>query len=1111
MALDAESRRRHLLIALVLACFFLSGTAGLVYEVLWVRMIDKIIGSAPFAVATVLSVFMGGLALGSFLAGRLIDRLRSRDALLRFYGVLELTVGLYALLLPLLIHAVIPFYRLIYDRLYPLPVIYHSLTFLGCVLLLIPPTTLMGATLPALCRYYVFRLDHLGQRTGLLYGLNTIGAALGTLLCGFFLIPRFGLHITLWSAAAVNISAGALCYAAASMKTDSFDDAPFNDQAPPSETLRIPCWGKDIDDRQVSWALVLFAVSGFAAMSCQVLWIRLIGLLIGPTTYSFTLVVATFIIGLAAGGILFGWLADRVHSPFNLLTASQLGAAASALLVGHWLGNSQFFFAKLIYTFHQDFTRLLWVQSLALAVLLFVPTLLLGAVFPLVNRLYIRSTAAIGRSIGTAYAVNTIGAIVGAFTAGFILIPLTGKQDALGLIFLFQFSLAALGLIYVNIRQPSFARQTIMAGILLLTGFFLCMHYPAWNRDILSRGWYRDFDALKAEMRQTGWIRSLWNGADLLAKHRQGVEVVFSGEGPGGFTTVERETTSVGTIEYALFNSGKADASSHGDRSTQTLSAHIPLLFCPRPENVMVLGLASGMTPGETLYYPVKRLDILEINDQVAEACRRFFAAWNNNCLDDSRTRLILQDGRNHLSLTGEHYDVIISEPSNPWMAGLANLYTRDFFRLVKNRLTDHGLFAQWIQSYELDWDTFALLGRTFASVFPGGRLIKIGPVDYLLLAHADGRDLDCDTARGNLRFTRQSANAAFAGVDFLAHLFITEDIKTFFGNGPIHTDNRPLLEFSAPRHLFAGTLDIDRKSVGRRRLSDTTREMLEQKDADDDLLDLVAFAAGVNAPLFSHIRYDALLPDQQERYLDIVRSFCARELVPSYSLFDCPEPKRVCGEIQAARIRDRIDKMGGRPQDYYNLGLALVAVGRHEEAFQALIRALRLDPAHEAAHLAFGLLLADSGKWDEAISTFQNTARLVPDQPEAFRYLGMACARKQDWAKALANLSRALELDPNDVPTLNERGAVYFQKGQIREALADFSKALRLNPEDAESHNSMAMALVADGQYEKAAGHLRRAIQIRPDNENLRYNLGQVLRRLNRRDGYDRGAKSRE
>ena len=187
-------------------------------------------------------------------------------------------------------------------------------------------------------------------------------------------------------------------------------------------------------------------------------------------------------------------------------------------------------------------------------------------------------------------------------------------------------------------------------------------------------------------------------------------------------------------------------------------------------------------------------------------------------------------------------------------MAGLANLYTRDFFRLVKNRLTDHGLFAQWIQSYELDWDT----------------------------------------ARGNLRFARQSANAAFAGVDFLAHLYITEDIKTFFGNGPIHTDNRPLLEFSAPRHLFAGTLDI-------------------------------------------------------------VRSFCARELVPSYSLFDCPEPKRVCGEIQAARIRDRIYKMGGRPQDYYNLGLALVAAGRHEEAFQALVRALRLDPAHEAAHLAKG------------------------------------------------------------------------------------------------------------------------------------------------------------
>ena len=187
---------------------------------------------------------------------------------------------------------------------------------------------------------------------------------------------------------------------------------------------------------------------------------------------------------------------------------------------------------------------------------------------------------------------------------------------------------------------------------------------------------------------------------------------------------MEKWVNPIGRANYTLLNSGKTDASSHGDRLTQALSAHIPLLFHPDPEKVMVLGLASGMTAGEALLYPVKQLDVLEINDQAVKAAE-FFNPWNNNCLTNPRTRIIVQDGRNHLELTNEKYDVIISEPSNPWMAGLANLFTLDYFKTVKGRLNENGIFVQWIHSYDMDWATFAMVGRTFAEVFPDGLLMK--------------------------------------------------------------------------------------------------------------------------------------------------------------------------------------------------------------------------------------------------------------------------------------------------------------------------------------------------------------------------------------------------
>ncbi len=1059
---DANTRPedKKMLNLFIAGCFFLSGAAGLVYEVIWVRLIDKIIGGAPFAVTTVLSVFMGGLALGSYLSGRIVDRFTRRATLLTLYGVMEIGIGSCAMLVPLLIRAIQPFYHFFYDQLLNHTWAYPLVAFVSSVFILIVPTALMGATLPVLCRFYVMRLDHIGSRTGWLYGLNTIGAALGVILCGFVLIKTLGVSMTLALFASINGLIGLSCILLSRFLPADGMSTVCSHQKKFAKAMVPEC--SNTHEEFVHWGVLIFVASGFCAMAYEVLWTRLLGLIAGPTTYCFSLVVATFIIGLALGSILFGRLADKTRNALVLLAGTQMAAAMMALAVSQLLGNGQFFFAKLIHTYHDRFSHLLFMQSLVLFSLLLVPTLLLGAAFPLVNRLYVQSIGNMGRRMGTAYALNTVGALTGSFIAGFVLVPWVGKMNGLRLVILLQFCLSGLVLLFLSVkRRKGFPHGLTIAGLIGI-GCLVITLFPNWHTDLLSRGWYRDFGALQSDLDCTGWGEAVMKGARRIAGHRQGLDVVFQGESAGGFTTVERETTSMGTVEYAMFNSGKADASSHGDRSTQTLSAHIPMLFHPGAKSVMLLGLASGMTAGEVLLYPVERLDVLEINQAVVTACRNYFFPWNNNCLDDPRTHVMIQDGRNHLALTRQSYDVIISEPSNPWMAGLANLYTLEFFQLARKRLTPKGFFGQWIQAYEMDKKTFSLLGRTFTAVFQNSALIKVGPVDYLMLGFNDEHEkLDWNVAKQNAVHAKKSTLVSFPGIDFLVHLIISEDLRPIFGNGPLHTDNLPYLEFSAPRTMYQESEDIQRMIGGKRWLSADTNRFLNHSNDNASLMDLVEFAASANVPMFKTVPWLRLEKKEKLRYRKIVDSYCRRVLVPSYDIFDCLDLKTACAGIQAAAIQKKITADDHAAAiDHYNLALAHIAGGKKMPATDSLRTAIRLDANNEAALTALGLLMAESGSLDKAAQFLNNAIGLAPRKAAPYKYLGMVELRRRAPDQAILNLSTALRLSPNDGVILSELGTAYYLQGNTDKALAYLNKALANNPRDEQSRYYLELAM---------------------------------------------------
>jgi len=997
----------------IIACFFLSGIAGLVYEVLWVRIFGKVIGSTPLAVASVLTVFMAGLALGSYIASRRVDRIRSRGDLLWLYGLLECGIGIYGLLLPFLVKSLNPLYVLLYGRLFDNFWLYNLCSFVVCAILLLLPVMMMGATLPVLSRFFVRQLEHLGRYVGVLYGANTIGAAVGVVLAGFYIIERLGMWGTIIAVACVNLSVGVFC-AVIGKSVSRFQVAAAGDNAT-SDPENRSTGSAAHSDGDIRLALAVFALSGFCAMAYQVIWTRLLGLLIAPTTYAFSLVVGTFIIGLAIGNVLFGRMADHGKNLMSLLVLTQIAAAGFALAASQFLGSSQFFFAKLLFTLQESFGKAMVVQFLVIFFILFWPTLFLGATFPIVNKIYATSLSSLGRSIGRAYAVNTVGAVLGSFAAGFILIPFWGKESSLSALVGTQ-AAVALFVLGITIKgRPSKPRYWAVLCLLGITCIGLVFSYPHWNRESLSYGRYQIPTELIQHFRRTGWLASIWRGEKVLARQQQGREVVFYGDGVGGFTTVEKHIDSMGTIRYTLLNSGKPDATSHDDAATQALLAHIPLIFHPSPANVMILGLGSGMTAGEVLHYPVSGIDVLEINEQVAEASQ-FFKDWNNRFSEDPRVRIIIQDGRNHLLLSRMQYDVVISEPSNPWMAGMANLYTKESFETIKDRLNDNGIFIQWVNAGRMDWRTLSMIGNTFGTVFPNSLMMisPIGGADYFFVGVKGRMPLSLSVANRNLKFSSRSKIMKLADARQLFHLILTDRVAEMFAGGMIHSDDRPYLEFDAPRHLYASSRGFEPEMKHRPRLSAATLSIIASSSDLDMVLNMAELSTSLFALVFPAVDLTDAKPEQTARYQELVKEFCTKRVVQDYMMFYDDRSKEICAEVQAKFIERHL---GATPTDgnaWGDLGVIYARrrdFGRAENAFA---RYIALEPENPNAYFRMGVLLVMKKNFRKAREQFQKTISLDPIHIEALLYLSKLNLMQGDKAAAVRYLRQILKADDN-------------------------------------------------------------------------------------------------
>jgi spermidine synthase len=397
----------------------------------------------------------------------------------------------------------------------------------------------------------------------------------------------------------------------------------------------------------------------------------------------------------------------------------------------------------------------------------------------------------------------------------------------------------------------------------------------------------------------------------------------------------------------------------------------------------MVLGLASGMTAGEALLYPITKLDVIEINAEAVKACQ-IFTPWNNDCLNDPRTQIIVQDGRNHLALTRNTYDVIISEPSNPWMAGLANLYTLEFFQTVKQRLRKPGIFVQWVHSYEMDWPTFALIGRTFSRVFKNSLLLTTVQADHLLVGFSGQEGFDLAVGEENIKYAQRSKNVSIANARLPFQMIIAEDLKAFFGPGPLHTDTWPRLEFSAPRQLHRYDLPSQVRMTTGYGVSAKTKEILETGNHIDSILDKTEFAASAHTP---HLEIPDLQDTsvcQRERLQGILERYCTETHVQNYEMFPDHNMKADCAEHQVKRIRQHLAINRDDASGYYDLGLALEQMNMAEKAIEALQKAISLNPYYVNAYNRVGLIMTRQGRLEEALGYFREVLQIKPGDTAA-------------------------------------------------------------------------------------------------------------------------------
>jgi spermidine synthase len=1049
------------------SCFAASGAAALLYQVTWTRLFTLALGHTVAAASTVLAASMGGLALGAWLAGRFLPRLGRR---LQCYAALEVLVALIAISLPFVLHELRPALAWAYAdggepvRLAFVRVIL-SLAVLGV------PSAAMGATFPIAAAWLA---DVTERRTlssrraavdaSVVYAANTAGAAAGAICAGFWLIPAIGLRGTTWVGVALNIVAalGAV-WLSRTMMAETPAVAPARSSTTARERssrkLRVPVAGPP---PQPGLACAAAALSGFAALAYEVAWTRVLALVIGPTTYAFSTMAASFITGIALGAAAGSRLVRRVSRP-DLWLAGMLVVTAGTAWMAIWFTASRLplhLARELART--DGFESVLLRQVLTVGALLLPTGIALGATFTMALATASSGPGTVGRDAARVYGANTCGAVAGALLAGFVLLPRFGLQGTATVVT----AVTLAGGFAVAVRalarhaETNHARAAIVALATCCGLLTLVIDLPAWDRDLLSSGGYK-------------YAQNV--GADELEAALRAGTLDYYKEGAAATVSVRRRA---GT--RALVIDGKVDASDGVDMLTQRLLGLLPVLLHPSPQDMLVIGLGSGVTVGAALASgEVRRADVVEISPEVVEASA-FFAEENGHALQAPAVRLVTGDGRSHVLLAKRQYDVIISEPSNPWMAGVAALFTREFFEAARARLKPGGLICQWAHTYEISESDLKSIVATFASVFPEGTMWLVGDGDLLLIGTTDADIVS--------RLTRMRDRLRVGSIPaLLGEMGIAPEVAPFvllshFAGGPselasygegamLQGDDRMALEFTAPAAMYARTVNQNVATIAALtaggELPPVVSSVLRGADARSwTARGSVALQAAAYGIAYESFRRATALDDRDVVALRGASGAAAgaNRLAEAQQWLEgraARDPRNVPVRVELSRL--------------------LIIRGDSDRAIAVVTDAIRTEPENPLPREQLASIFADLGDSERLGAVADDLVARFPERDDTQYYHAVSLWLRGRASEASEKARQVLRANPGYVKAHTLVGVACAAEGRLECARVAFETAINLNPRDPSSYVNLGSVSLDSGNPTAAASYFAEALVIDP------------------------------
>lgn len=910
--------------------FFLSGVTALIYETAFARQLGLIFGSTLTGVSVVLAVFFGGLALGALLLGPRADRYSP----LRLYGFLEIGIGIWAIIAVLLIPGIRGLYAGLTSN---LQLSLGGRTLIQSILsalVLLPTTILMGATLPALSRGLTKTLGHRFKDIGMLYGINTIGATTGTLLCGFLLLENLGYLKTIMAAMVANFVIGV----AALMLASGKGQAPVEIKSQPEES-KGGIESQTSSNKTTNLQLVILfmaTISGFAALGYEVVWFRTLIFTVVTDTYAFSLMLGTYLLGIGGGSII---AARRFRRPrrssqdsdtwFELgileITIALLVVIGFTILI--WLNvqlprpptSDPTFWAKTL--------RNTTLQALAL---ILPTTLVLGYAFPLMVSLYTTNMKKMGRQVGRVTAFNTFGGIIGSLAAGFILIPLAGIQTSLLILAGFSASIGLVAFFFGPIGQRKRAIAIAVAVPTLLITALLFPMRPHF-------------------------------GFQQIPTHER-AKLLFYRESADQ-TVMVTEDTGDRSIRRLLINQQQATSTYLPGQRKNHLMGHLPLWACSDARKALVICFGSGGTFGALGLYDLDRVDCVEICSAVIDAAS-YFKEWNGDVLSRKHVRIIVDDGRSYLLTTKEEYDIITLEPMHPGLKGVSALYSVEFYQEAKNKLKPKGVLCQWIPLYSMTGQDARALLATAVKVFPQSSLWIVGSEGIILCArdslHIDWKWLMRQVSDPMINKTLKKVYLDNPWTLLSGYLLGPEGLKQYTKDVSPVRDDHPFIEYSIPRHQHIFPWD-----------------------------DILLLAANRESPL--HIVKGLTASETGVLH----KTWMARK--DSWTARDRGFAAISRGNYAAARDYLE-DAYAGNPEDryaayflkeiYWRYGVRLSRRRQWAEAVRFYTRAASLDPDDPQARFYLGVALYNAGRVSDALSEIRRALQLQPDFEEALNFL---------------------------------------------------------------------------------------------------------------------------